>query len=108
MKRLDYELQERCGQTAERLCNQDRKENSDFEVFLCHNHYNSELNSCFIFEMFSKTLQSSKTIIIKDDNEHSLYGYCGEHSLESKSSKLGPHNCSSQEWLRIRMKTMEE
>ena len=107
-KRLDYELQERCGQTAERLCNQDRKENRDFEVFLCRNHYNSKLNKCFILKMFSKTMQSPITMVIEDANEHSTYGYCGEQALESKSSGLGPHNCNSQEWLGIRMNTMEE
>lgn len=103
MKKLDYELQERCGKRAAEFFQIDKAQNeATFQIFLYRNHYNKRLNKCFILEMFATDTKGPIMKIVYDVNEHSRYGYCGEGGKEDED------NCNSSAWKAILEETMEE
>lgn len=103
MKKLDYELRERCGKRAVEFFKDHKAENEGkFEIFFYRNHYNKRLNKCFILEWFAKSAKDPTTKVVYDVNEHSIYGYCGEGGKERE------HDCNSSMWKALLKETMEE
>ena len=106
-----YELQEQCDKRCEEIFRKEfghtphtiRKNADGTTVMVSYqNHYNQKLNKCFILKSFVLTANSHLMRQIYDANDNKLYGICVEHS--SDISK----DCTSKDWLDIRMKTMEK
>ena len=107
----EYELQERCSKRCEEVFRKEyahsqiatRKDNEESMWMLTYqSHYNQELNKCFILKSFKYTANSHLIREIYDAYEQAVYGLCVEHSPDTTK------DCSSREWLDIKMKTMEK
>lgn len=102
-KSRSYEFQERCQQRAEQVFKDKLAANADsFKVFHYRCHYNYRLNKCFMLLIFATKLGDPIMLSIHDVNENSIYGYCGEDSLEKQ------YDCKSQNWKKLKNDTMEE
>jgi hypothetical protein len=71
IKKLNYELQERCGRRAEEVCKDEWPGNGGF----CgENHYNTHLNKCFIETRRGYGTEGSRWVLM-DANEKKEWAY---------------------------------
>jgi hypothetical protein len=107
----EYELQKECSKHCDDVINKEhiqgppaaRKDREGSgRIITCQSHYNRKLDKCFILKSFVYTADTHLIRQIFETNEHKLYGMCVEHSYDVSL------DCSSQNWLDIKINTMEK
>lgn len=102
-QKLNYELQERCGQRADELCK------DEYHPYLgyCENHYNTRLNKCFI--LIKDSIGGDQTEMMIDANEKKVYGAATAWPNGSFSGRIQNNPCKDRkEWDAFVKRMMEE